>query len=49
MNSLRDTQRTNVIKFIHDWQNTGKQFLQFQEIEADKPDDHAVYTEVHIL
>lgn len=35
MISLKNTQRTNVVKIIHDWQNNGKQNLQFQEAEVE--------------
>ena len=40
MTSIKNTQRTNAVKFIHDWQNTGKQNQQFQVAEDDKPNAH---------
>ena len=49
MNSLKDTQRTNLVQCMHDWQNIGKYNLQFQETEAENPDDHKVCTEVHTV
>jgi len=49
MKSLPDTTRTNAVKFIHDWQNTGKQNQQFQEAEDEKHDAHKQYTDVHTL
>ena len=45
--TLKDSQRTNVVKFIHDWQNTGKQNQQFKDAEADKPDAYKTYCDIY--
>ena len=47
MASLTDHQRTNAVKFLHDWQNTGSQNLQFQASEMDKPAAHKTYADSH--
>ena len=47
MSSLNDIQRTNAVKYLHDWQNTGSQNLKFQASEMDKPDAPKAYTESH--
>ena len=45
--TLQDNQGTNVVKFIHDWQNTGKQNQQFKNAEVDKTDAYKAYSDVH--
>ena len=45
--TLQDNQGTNVVKFIHDWQNTGKQNQQFKNAEVDKTDAYKTYINLH--
>ena len=47
MASLTEHQRTNAVKFLHDWENTGSQNLQFQASEMDKPAAHKTYADSH--
>ena len=47
MASITDHQRTNAVKYLHDWQNTRSQNLKFQASEIEKPDTHKTYTESH--
>jgi len=47
MSTLSNNRRTNAMKFIYAWQNTGNQILKLKESESDKPDAHKSYNDIH--
>ena len=47
MKKVKNTQRTNLVKCLHDWQNTGNYNLHFQDREATKADTKKAYKDVH--
>lgn len=49
MAQINDTKGTTVVKFLCDWEITGKQNIQFQTSESNKPSTHKAYEDIHTM